>query len=166
MCPIKSICCLLFTFIAFNTSAQIAKKIVKQTVKQSAITPVAKFKPPAVKTFLGRNANDATVTVDEANQLINLPLKITDDKNNVYSISSYQFMYKKKSVIENEETGKKEIVFTTVADRFNTTPLPKVWRDNIGGGFQKDEELLFFDIIVNDKLNRKFYAPNLKIRIQ
>ena len=58
---------------------------------------------------MGRNEKEANVSVDEANQLVTLPLKITDDKNNVYTISSYQFMYKKKSVIENEETGKKEI---------------------------------------------------------
>ena len=131
-----------------------------------AITPVTKFRPPVVKTFLGRNEKEATVTLDEANQLINLPLKITDDKNNVYTISSYQFMYRKKSVIENEETGKKEIVFSTTADIFKSTPLPKVWRDNISGGVQKDEELFFFDVIVNDKLNRKFFAPNLKIIVK
>ena len=115
---------------------------------------------------MGRNEKEATVTVDEANQLVNLPLKITDDKNNVYTISSYQFMYKKKSVIENEETGKKEIVFGTTADLFKSTQLPKVWQDNINGGIQKGEELFFFDVIVNDKLNRKFFAPNIKIIVK
>jgi hypothetical protein len=84
----------------------------------------------------------------------------------VYTISSYQFLYKKKSVIEDEETGRKEVVFGTTADLFKTTPLPKVWRDNISGGVQKDEELFFFDIIVSDKQNRKFFAPNIKIIVK
>jgi hypothetical protein len=75
-------------------------------------------------------------------------------------------MYKKKSVIENEETNKKEIAFTTVGDLFKTTPLPKIWKDNISGGIQKDEELFFFDIVVNDKLGRKFFAPNVKIIVK
>ncbi len=75
-------------------------------------------------------------------------------------------MYKKKSVIQNEQTGKKEIVFTTVVDLFKTTPLPQIWRKNIGGSIQKQEELYFFDIIVKDKLDRKFYAPDVKIIIQ
>ena len=139
--------------------------LLAQTVKPGTVTKVAKFKPPAVQTFLGRNINGATVTIEEANQLINLPLKITDDKNNVYTIASYQFVYKRKSVIEDEQTGKKEVVFTTVADLFKTTPSPEVWRASIGGRVQKGEELYYFDIIVKDKLNRKFFAPELKIKI-
>lgn len=155
---IKKLYLLLILFaIANATSAQ--------TTAHTTITKVAKFKPPVVKTFLGRNNQTAEVTVDEANQLINLPLKITDEKNVAYTISSYQFMYKKKSVIQNEESGKKEIVFTTVADLFRITPLPQIWRKNIGGTVQKGEELYFFDIIVKDKLGRNFYAPELKIKV-
>jgi hypothetical protein len=135
------------------------------SAKPGTVTKVVKFKPPIVQTFLGRNINGATVTIEEANQLINLPLKVTDDKNNVYTVTSYQFMYKKKTVIENEQTGKKEVAFTTVADLFKTNPLPEVWKANIGGSLQKGEELYYFDIIVKDKLNRKFFAPELKIKI-
>ena len=158
----KYFCSIISFVFIFSAQAQLVKKVIKPSV----ITPVVKFKPPVVKTFLGRNTGEATVTVEEANQLVELPLKITDDKNNIYTISSYQFMYKKKSVIENEQTNKKEIAFTTVADLFKTTPLPKIWKDNIGGGIQKDEELFFFDIVVNDKQGRKFFAPNVKIRVK
>ncbi len=162
MTPVKfNFLLLAFTFI-FGANAQPPKK----TVKTNPVTAAAKFKPPVVKTFLGRNEKEATVTVEEANQLVNLPLKITDDKNNVYTISSYQFMYKKKSVIEDEETGKKNIAFSNTASLFKSTPLPKVWQDNISGGLQKDEELYFFDVVVNDKLNRKFFAPNIKIIVK
>jgi hypothetical protein len=156
-------------YLAFIVCAVVNKATAQTSttsVKPGAITKVAKFKPPVVKTFLGRNTQTADVTVDEANQLINLPLKIVDDKNNAYAVDSYQFMYKKKSVIENEQTGKREITFTTVADLFKATPLPEVWRNNIGGTMQKDEELYFFDIIVKDKLDRKFFAPELKIRVR
>ena len=162
MSPIKSICVFLALIIMFNASAQTAKKVVKP----ATITTVAKFKPPVVKTFLGRNDKEVKVTLDEANQLVNLPLRITDNKNNVYTISSYQFLYKKKSVIENEQTGRKEITFTNTAGTFRSTPLPQVWRDNISGALQKDEELYFFDVVVNDKQNRKFFAPNLKIIVK
>jgi hypothetical protein len=167
MKPLKilSILCIVFSF-PFSVFAQTAKAPVKKPVKSGTITPVAKFKPPIVKTFLGRNEKEAAVTVDEANQLVNFPLKITDVKNNVYTISSYQFLYRKKSIIENEQTGRKEITFSTTADLFRSTPLPQVWRENISGGLQKGEELFFFDIIVNDKLNRKFFAPNIKIIVK
>ncbi len=102
MSPVRSFCLLLAFSFAFSVYAQ----TIKKPVKTNPVVAVTKFKPPVVKTFLGRNEKEATVTVDEANQLVTLPLRITDDKNNVYTISSYQFMYKKKSVIENEETGK------------------------------------------------------------
>ena len=162
MTPVKFIFLLIASTFVFGTNAQPPKK----PVKTNPVTAVAKFKPPVVKTFLGRNEKEATVTVDEANQLVNLPLKITDDKNNVYTISSYQFMYKKKSVIEDEETGRKQVAFSNTAGIFKSTPLPQVWKDNISGGLQKGEELFFFDVVVNDKLNRKFFAPNIKIIVK
>ena len=71
-------------------------------------TKVPKFKPPVVKSYLGLNTDGATVSVDEASQLIALPLKITDDKKNVYAIASYGFLYKKKGMLQDEETGKKK----------------------------------------------------------
>lgn len=130
------------------------------------ITKEPKFKPPVVKTYLGSNQNGAGVTVDEGVQLVGLPLKIIDAKNNQYTIDSYQFLYRQKSFIRNDETGKTEEVFTISADRFNSTPLPKVWIDNISRRLQKDEQLYFFDIVVKDKQGRSFFAPELKITIK
>src|SRR6185312_6255383 len=127
--------------------------------QDSVITKVPKFKPPVVKSYLGANTNGAAVTKEEASQLIALPLKITDEKKNTYTIDSYHFLYKRKGVVQDEETGKKSVTFTNLADMFKTTPLPKIWIDNIKDGFQKDEELYFFDIIVKDNKNRKFFAP-------
>ena len=134
--------------------------------QDSVVTKVAKFKPPVVKSYLGTNTNGATVTKEEASQLIILPLKITDANKNAYAIDSYHFLYKRTGVIQDEETGKKNATFTNLADLFKTTPLPKAWVDNIKDGFQKDDELYFFDIIVKDNKNRKFLAPDLKITIQ
>ena len=68
--------------------------------------------------------------------------------------------------MENEETGKKEIRFSTVGERFNSTPLPQIWKDNLTESLKKDEELYFYDIIIKDKLGRRTFAPELKIRIQ
>ena len=146
---------LLFVCVSFDAAAQ-----------KPAITKIAKFKPPVVQTFLGINTNGAAVTKEEAAQLIALPLKITDAKKDAYRIVSYQFLYKRKSVIQEEETGKKQSTFTIVADNFKATPLPEVWIDNLKGGFQKDEVLYFFDIVVKDNTGRKFVAPDLRITIQ
>jgi hypothetical protein len=134
--------------------------------QKEVITKVQKFKPPVVKTYLGVNQNGAKVTADEGNQLIALPLKIVDAQNHNYLISSYRFLYRKKSVILNDETGKKEETFSITADRFNSTPLPKVWINNIQGRLQPEEQLYFFDIVVKDKQGRDFFAPELKITIK
>lgn len=149
----------LFIFLYFSAS-------FIAVAQNPVITKVAKFKPPVVQTFLGINTNGATITKEEAEQLIALPLKVTDSKKNAYNVDSYQFLYKKKSVVQDEETGKKQSTFTTVSDKFKTTPLPKVWSDNLKDGFQKDEELYFFDIVVKDNTGRIFSAPELKITIQ
>jgi len=134
--------------------------------QKEVITKVQKFKPLVVKTFLGINQNGAHVTVDEGNQLIALPLKIVDAQNHQYPISSYRFLYRKKSVILNDETGKKEETFSITASRFDSTPLPKVWINNIQGRLQPEEQLYFFDIVVKDKEGRDFFAPELKITIK
>jgi hypothetical protein len=119
-----------------------------------------------VKTYLGVNQNGAEVTLDEGTQLVGLPLKITDEKNNQYPVVSYQFLYRQKSYILNDETGKKEKVFTISADRFKETPLPKLWVDIIRQRLQPEEQLYFFDIVVRDKEGREFFAPEIKITIK
>ncbi len=134
--------------------------------QRPVITKIKKFKPPVVKTFLGIRSNGDTVTIEEASQLIGLPLKIMDAKENIYKIDSYHFLYKKRGEIQDEETGRKNATYTTVADMFRATPLPQVWIDNLKGGLQKNEEIYFFDIIVKDEANRIFYALDLKIFIQ
>jgi hypothetical protein len=149
---------LLLFYLLFAVSAVFAQD-------KEIITKGPKFKPPVVKTYLGVNQNGASVTKEEASQLIGLPLKIVDDKKNAYPVDSYQFLYRRKSTVLNND-GKRETVFTIVADRFFATPLPKVWIENTKDQFQKDEQLYFFDIVVKDKEGRKFFAPELKITIK
>ncbi len=150
------LCILLFAATAKISLAQ----------QKEVITKVQKFKPPVVKTFLGINQNGAQVTSDEANQLVSLPLKIADANNNQYPVESYQFLYRQKSFIKDDETGKIKTVFTIVSDRFKSTPLPKNWTNNIKGRLQKEEQLYFFDIVVKDKEGRNFFAPEIKITIK
>lgn len=141
------------------------KAISQSTGNTAKITKVTKFKPPKVKSVLGINQDGAVVTIDEANQLIALPLKIADSLKNNYNIDSYRLVYKKKGNVE-DENGKKQVMYSTVAGNFDKTPLPPLWIENIRDKFQSSEQLIFFDIIVKDKQGRRFYAPDLKITIQ
>ena len=138
-----------------------------QTKAKTTITPVTKVKPPVVKTFLGRNQDGAVVTVEEGKQLVGLPLKITDAKNVAYNLSSYQFMSKKKSVIENEDTGRKELAFTTVADVFNTSPLPQIWVTYISDTVSPtDDEFSFSVSIFALKLHLNSFHPHIQFTPQ
>ena len=141
--------------------------MAQQPGKKPVVTPIPKFKPPVVKTYLGKyEGGKAICTAEEGRQIIVQPLKVADDKNNSYVISSYQFAYKRLGVTEDEETGKTSPAKDMVAQRFTETPLPEIWKTNITEQLHAGEELYFFDIIARDKQGRLFFAPELKIGIQ
>jgi len=147
---------LLVTAISFAGVAQ-AKKPANNFVK---------FKPPVVKSYLGKYTGVTSCSPEEGKQAILQPLKIADDKNADFRISSYQFAYKRLGVTEDETTGAVTPARDMVAQRFTETPLPEIWKSNITEQLHKGEELYFFDIIVYDKQGRLFFAPELKISIQ
>jgi len=150
----------LFIFLSLCTSV-----IPAQKTDKSAIPPGAKFTRPNVKSYLGKVTGKISLTADEGRQLVTQPLKIVDDKNVSYTISSYQFAYKRMGVTEDEATGKTSPQSDIAADRFTVSPLPAVWQKNIADGLHKGEELYFFDIIVFDKQGRRFFAPEIQVTI-
>ena len=104
-------------------------------------------------------------TAAAAAQLFSQPIRIIDDKNVGYLISSYQFAYKRIGITEDEVTGKISPQSEIVANRFYSAILPLVWQNNIKETLQKGEELYFFDIVVISSAGFRFYAPDLKITI-
>jgi hypothetical protein len=134
--------------------------------KPKAVT-AQKPKLPKLKTALGNRSDSAVnVTVDEATQLILLPLTITDDKKGMYSISTYECMYRRKGVTENEESGKVSPITSIVVEQFKTTPLSEIWKKTITEQLQPGEEISFYDIVVKDAQGRLMFAPNLKLVVK
>ena len=124
------------------------------------------FKRPNVKTYWGSTATGTLeLSVESASKLISQPLRIIDDKNVGYLISSYQFAYKRIGITEDEVTGKISPQSEIVANRFYISTLPLVWQNNIKEGLQKGEELYFFDIVVISNSGFRFFAPDLKITL-
>lgn len=156
---------LLLTAILFTGLATTAQA---QPVKKPAMaTPIVKFKPPVVKTFLAKfTGSNATCSAEEGKQVITLPLRIVDAGNTAYAISSYQLAYKRLAVKEDESTGATSPTTDLVAQRFTETPIAGIWKTSIIEQLQRGEELFFFDIIVMDKQGRRFFAPDLKLTIQ
>ena len=142
--------------------------VIAQKPKPTAVksTKFQKFTPPKLTSMLGIRTDTASVYREEAVQLVKLPLKVTDDKKNVYTISSYQLMYKRRAVTEDEQTGKVSPVISNVSDLFRETPLPALWIKILTEQMRAGEELYFFDIVAKDAQGRLMFAPELKIKVK
>ena len=158
----------LYLFLPVITVLLLSSGITPaQKPANTATVPAgAKIKRPNVKATIGKYTGKTSIAVEEAKQLVSEPIKILDDKNVAYTISSYQFAYKRIGITEDEETGKTSPQSDIAADRFTTTPLPPVWQKNITDGLHSGEELYFFDIIVFDKQGRRFFAPEIQLTIR
>lgn len=137
-----------------------AKQVLAQTKPA-----IVKFKPPKLFTQMGGFRDSITLTVIEAENIIDKPLKIFDDQKGVYSISSYQFIYRRKVVTEDEITGKAIPTSSMVAGTFKVSPLPAIWINSVKEQVRPGEELYFFDIIAKDAQGRVMYAPDFKVKV-
>ena len=127
---------------------------------------VQKFIPPKLTSMLGIRTDTALVYREEVLQLITLPLRVTDDKKGIYTIASYQVMYKKRAVTEDELTGKAIPTTSTTSAVFRTTPLSPIWIKILTEQIRAGEELYFFDIVAKDAQGRMMFAPELKIKVK
>ena len=153
------------TMIKFLLCFTLLAGIASGVLAQQKTEPTKKFKPPVVKVYLGGHQNGDSISKETAKILLPKLLQVLDSKKIEYTVENYQFLYRKKSFIQNAETGKPEEVFTISAGTFTETPLPKIWIENVGYQLQKGEEFYFFDIIVNDQQGNRFLAPDFKLFI-
>jgi hypothetical protein len=115
--------------------------------------------------MLDKYKDSTSISVEEALRIIDLPLTIHDDKNTAYTISSYQFLYRKKGVTE-DEAGNLSPTSTISSDRFKVSPLPPLWINIIKEQVKSGEEFYFFDVIAKDSHGKVMYASNLKLMIR
>jgi hypothetical protein len=151
---------LLFLIAAFSF---VHISNAQKTPDKKPVTSTQKFKPPKLYTYLGSYKDSVSIPVEVAENIIASPLKIYDDKKVEYKVSSYQFLYRKNTVTEDEQSGKVSPASSLVSDRFTATPLPALWVDQVKEQVKPGEELYFFDVIAKDAQGRVMYAPNLKI---
>ncbi len=154
---------ILTVVLSTTLSIVLAQKPKPTTVKP---TGFQKFTPPKLTSMLGIRTDTATVYVEEAVQLVKLPLRITDDKKSVYTISSYRAMYKRKAVTEDEQSGKVTPIMSNVSDLFRETPLSALWIKILTEQMRPGEELHFYDIVAKDAHGRLMFAPELRIKIK
>lgn len=134
-----------------------------QKPKSAKPTGFVKYKVPKLTTSLGSFKDTSFIAARLADSIIGLHLKITDVKNVVYSLSSYQFLYKKIVTTEDENTGKASKTSSIKSSLFKTSPLPDMWLNAVRENLKAGEELFFFAIVVKDPQGRIMYAPDLKL---
>jgi hypothetical protein len=156
------------TFVCtLSISAVFAQKPKPKPATTAKPVGFQKYTPPKLFSMLGIRGDSNSVLLEEALQLIKLPLRVTDDKKNIYTISSYQAMYKRRGVTEAEDmSGKTSPTTTTTIANFKTTPLSPIWIKTLTEQLRIGEELYFFDIVVKDAQGRLMFAPELKIKIK
>jgi hypothetical protein len=153
----KFVIIMLLTCATFKNYAQ---------VKPAKPTLYAKFKVPKLICSLGGYKDSSFVSPQIADAVIGAKLNVVDAKNVVYTLSSYQFLYKKIVVSENEETGKPYNTTSVKSSLFKVSPLPAMWLSAVRENLRPGEEIIFFDIIVKDAQGRVMYAPNLKLTVK
>ncbi len=128
---------------------------------------IQKNKLPVLVTHLGPIKDSmVTLSANLVKSIIDARLVITDDKMNEYTLTYYEFLYKRIGIKEDEATGKISPTTTITADHFASSPLPVLWKKIIKEELKPGEELYFFDIIVKNAQGLSMYAPSLKILIQ
>jgi len=115
--------------------------------------------------MLGNYKDSVKLTADEAERILALPLRIVDDKRTVYTVASYQFLYRRNVYTEDEQTGNIVPATSLAAQRFVDTPLPEYWLKPMRGELKPGEVVQFFDIIVKDPNGKVAFAPDFKVTI-
>ena len=87
-------------------------------------------------------------------------------KKGTYTIQSYKFIYRRKTVTEDEQGNLSPTTSISSQAFYDASPLPDIWVKTIREELKQGEELYFFDIIVKDNLGRIMYAHDLKIQIK
>lgn len=141
--------------VAINVTAQ------RPTATRPAT--VVKFKAPRLTTSLGSFKDTMYIAPQMADSIIQLSLKVVDAKNVVYTISSYEFLYKKIATTEDEATGKASKTTLIKSSLFKITPLPPIWLNAVTEDLKRGEEFFFFAVTVKDPQGRLMYAPDLKL---
>ena len=133
---------------------------------QTKPTKFVKYTPPKLFTTIGVLKDSAKAPMAQAISVLGQKLTIKDAKGSTnYTIQSYQFIYTKRTISE-DESGRAIASKSIVAKQFyNGDPLPAAWVNTIRDQILEGEELYFFDIIVKDEKGRVMFSPALKIFI-
>jgi hypothetical protein len=131
----------------------------------NAQQPAPKLIPPPLQSFWG-NTKGGTLPLEFALNVIDSAVWVIDDKKNRYAISKFIMVYRSKDRYEDEQTGEVKSRFNSNSVIIRNAPLPEEkWRKMIYENLKPGDEIIITDIIVRDKRNNFFKAPDLTITV-
>ena len=107
-----------------------------------------------------------TLDTNAARSVLLTPLKVTDDKGTVFTITRFRFSYKQNSAFQ-DSTG--NVVRTSQLfsrDYYNTDVIDSTWSKIISFELQPGEAFVIDNVVVKDAKGAKMLAPNLELDIQ
>jgi hypothetical protein len=149
-------------FVTFTARSQVKKNPSSKPV--TSTTPAQKqtdTTPLKIRALWGNNPGGNMLVADGINYT-DSSLRVVDDKGNRFPILSFQFIYRRKATITDDQTGAIkntwDLVGTTIV---NDSSLSEVWRNTIKQSLQRDEEWLIDFITIKDKNGRKIMTTPL-----
>lgn len=122
-----------------------------------------KLATPPLQTFWG-NSKGGNLPLEFTLNIIDSAIWVIDEKKQRYAVSRFILLYKSKDKYEDEQTGDIKTRFNnnSIVVR-NAAVIDEKWRKLIYENIKPGDELIITDIIVRDKRNHLFKAPDFSI---
>lgn len=133
---------------------------------EAQVTKMAPFKAPILHTSLNGFSDSASIPYQDIRNFIDMPLVVMDSARKKYLVSSFQVIYRRLGVTENEKTKKVMPAYTFSSERFSGNQLSALWQRIIREESKPTESIRFFDVIVKDENNRLMFAGDLLLKLR
>ncbi|MVT10444.1 hypothetical protein [Chitinophaga tropicalis] len=133
-------------------------------------TPAKKPATAATKTNLRFRSTwgvflSDTLPRPEILKLLDSALVVRDEKNNKYPVVSFRFTYERKEPYLNDTTGKPGFYSEFVGDDFTGNKLPEFWSTRLKEMLERNEVLIFDNIIIRYTGDKLYRAPQLRFKV-
>ena len=118
--------------------------LLTSEMTEAQVTRIQPFRPPTLHTSMGAYRDSAQVPYEQMKNLVSQPLIVKDSASNIYQITSFQVIYRRLGVTENEKTKKILPSYTFANARFSQNTLSELWQKIIREDCKPTESLHFF----------------------
>lgn len=96
----------------------------------------------------------------------NAAIKVKDQKGNEYEVVSFEVMWKRKDISDDDKTGTPKVIYYNVGETMKGNQFNKQWLNELAKSLQPGEEIYFSTILYFDPKKKSNYkAPSFSIYI-